>query len=193
MTITRDDIIQHAIRILNERGLDKLSMREIAKHLDIKAASLYWHVKNKDELLALIAERISQRLTLDHDTGSAREQITQVLHAYRQALLEVRDSVKIFNLTPPTTPARMTLITTMLSRLEQLGVQADTLIVSANLLNNYVLAFVADELRWKAELPEGPQTLFGYPYTPDFDEQFRYGLEVLLSGLEVNNRAGRSG
>ena len=53
-----------AIAVMDREGVDGLSMRRVAEELDTGAASLYWHVKNKDELLQLIFERTAQEVTL---------------------------------------------------------------------------------------------------------------------------------
>src|SRR5580765_1801237 len=62
--ITREAIVEAALAVLDRDGVDGLSMRRVAEELDTGAASLYWHVKNKDELLQLIFERTTQEVTL---------------------------------------------------------------------------------------------------------------------------------
>ena len=56
--LTRDAIIQEAINLLREEGLDQFSLRKVAARLHVKAPSLYWHVSDKADLLALVAEFI---------------------------------------------------------------------------------------------------------------------------------------
>ncbi|MBS2535088.1 TetR/AcrR family transcriptional regulator C-terminal domain-containing protein [Catenulispora sp. NF23] len=51
MKLERQAIIDTAIALLDEVGLDKLSMRRLAKEFDVQAPALYWHFKNKQELL----------------------------------------------------------------------------------------------------------------------------------------------
>jgi TetR/AcrR family tetracycline transcriptional repressor len=55
MAVTRDDVIQTAIQLLNEVGLDGLTLRRLATELGISAPTLYWHVKDKRELLDLMS------------------------------------------------------------------------------------------------------------------------------------------
>lgn len=59
--LNKDTIIEVAIKILNTDGLNKLSMRSLADKLEIKASSLYWYFKNKDEVLLYISEYICQK------------------------------------------------------------------------------------------------------------------------------------
>ncbi|MCG6859337.1 MAG: TetR/AcrR family transcriptional regulator C-terminal domain-containing protein [Salaquimonas sp.] len=58
MALTRDEVVAAAIRLLDEEGLSGLTLRRLAKELGISAPTLYWHVKDKRELLDLMAERI---------------------------------------------------------------------------------------------------------------------------------------
>src|SRR6266700_1708933 len=53
-----DQIVQAALQLLGEVGLDGLTMRRLAERLNIKAASLYWHVRDKEELIVLLANEI---------------------------------------------------------------------------------------------------------------------------------------
>lgn len=56
--ITKAGAAQAALEIIDDQGLDKLSLQVLAKHLGVKAPSLYYHFKNKAELLASIAKMI---------------------------------------------------------------------------------------------------------------------------------------
>jgi len=56
--LTRDRLVEAALGLINEEGLDGLSMRALAERLEVKAASLYWHVRDRGELLELLAESI---------------------------------------------------------------------------------------------------------------------------------------
>ena len=57
--LNQAQIVRAALVLLDEIGLDALTMRRLAEHLGVKAASLYRHVHNKDELLALLGDEIS--------------------------------------------------------------------------------------------------------------------------------------
>jgi len=58
MKLTKEKIVIEAIALLNEEGLQKVTLRNLADRLSIKAPSLFWHIKNKDELLALVDESV---------------------------------------------------------------------------------------------------------------------------------------
>ena len=56
--VTRERLVKAALALVNEEGLEGLSMRALADRLEVKAASLYWHVRDRRELLDLVAESI---------------------------------------------------------------------------------------------------------------------------------------
>ena len=56
--LSRARLVAEALGLVQEDGLEALSMRGLADRLHVKAASLYWHVRDRRELLELLAESI---------------------------------------------------------------------------------------------------------------------------------------
>ncbi|GAA5029402.1 TetR/AcrR family transcriptional regulator [Actinopolymorpha pittospori] len=63
-TLTRDQIVRAAVDLLDAEGLEGLNMRALGKRLDSAATAVYWHVKNKDNLVLLAADHVWSELTL---------------------------------------------------------------------------------------------------------------------------------
>jgi TetR/AcrR family tetracycline transcriptional repressor len=61
MAIEKRLIVQKALEILNRDGLEGVTLRRLANELDIKAASIYWHIPNKAELLDEMANAILEK------------------------------------------------------------------------------------------------------------------------------------
>ncbi len=59
----KSEIIQIAAKLFRERGYNAVSMRDIAKSLNIKAASLYNHIQSKQEILMLLVINIAEEFT----------------------------------------------------------------------------------------------------------------------------------
>jgi TetR/AcrR family tetracycline transcriptional repressor len=55
-------ILETVLDILDHEGDAGLSLRAIAARLDVKAASLYYHVRNKDALLQALADQVAHEL-----------------------------------------------------------------------------------------------------------------------------------
>ncbi len=97
MALTRNDIVAEAILLLNEEGLAKLSLRKLAARLNISAPTLYWHVKDKRELLDLMVEKIFADYREKHPPVQKpplpwHERIAWFMRMRYLALIEVRDA-----------------------------------------------------------------------------------------------------
>ena len=61
MAYRRSDVVARAIAVLDETGLEALSMRRLAADLGVQAGALYHHFDNKAALLAAVADEILHR------------------------------------------------------------------------------------------------------------------------------------
>ncbi|MHB9293087.1 hypothetical protein Holit_02206 [Hollandina sp. SP2] len=189
MEISPEAIVREALGILNRDGLEKLSMRALAAALGIKAPALYWHIKNKQDLMDQIAETMSAEMLPSCGLSDARKYLFEAVRLYRQKLLKVRDSVEVFMGSPPSTPVRCELIKNMMISLLHTGIKEKYCLVASHMLNNYVLSFVADEVIFKANPAGQPvfiDTILGTDYEKmSFDEQFECGLNILFAGFKI--------
>lgn len=86
--LTHDSIVQVAAEILEEGGLDALTMRSVAQRLGAQPMSLYRYIATKDELLLGVAELLLADIELPDTEGLGwRETITEVTHAVHRAFL----------------------------------------------------------------------------------------------------------
>jgi TetR/AcrR family tetracycline transcriptional repressor len=94
--ITREAIVDAAMRVLDAEGVDGLRMRRIADDLGTGAASLYWHVGSKDGLLDLLLDHVIGEMEVpDPDPERWQEQLKEVARAMRATILRHRDIVRI--------------------------------------------------------------------------------------------------
>ncbi|WP_189237543.1 TetR/AcrR family transcriptional regulator C-terminal domain-containing protein [Planomonospora parontospora] len=84
-TLTKEQIVRTAIELLDDEGLDGLNMRSLGKRLGAAATAVYWHVKNKDDLILLAGDRVWDEIDLpDPDAAGWRAAATAMatgLHA----------------------------------------------------------------------------------------------------------------
>lgn len=86
--LTREAVVDAAIRIVETDGIRALSMRKLAAALGVKPASIYWHVGNRAQLVDAIDDRLAQEFQVVlPETGTPREQLRAVSHALRRTLL----------------------------------------------------------------------------------------------------------
>ncbi len=67
--ITRDAVVAEAVRLLDEQGVDGLTMRKLGKALHVSAPTLYWHVRDREELLDLAYDSIFGELPTSDETS----------------------------------------------------------------------------------------------------------------------------
>lgn len=87
MRNTRADVVDAALRVLDDHGLEFCSMRRVAAALDVQPSALYHHVPNKQSLLALMADEIVRTVTGEDPAGLCR--------SLRRALLSIRDGADV--------------------------------------------------------------------------------------------------
>ena len=92
--LTRGRIVEAGLRILDSWGLGDLSMRRIADELGVKAGALYYHMPNKQSLLAGIADVILSPVAVP-DSAVTEEWLRSWSHSLRGALLTHRDGAEL--------------------------------------------------------------------------------------------------
>src|SRR5947209_18421290 len=109
-------IVRAALDLLDEVGFDGLTMRNLAKKLGVQAASLYWHVRSKQDLLSLVAEEICAQMHEPDRTLSWKKQLEAMANEYRGVLLAHRDAARVLASSGgPSGPRRL--------RLNEIGVR----------------------------------------------------------------------
>jgi len=99
MALSRQQVVAEALRLVDDRGLDALSLRVLAARLGVQAPTLYWYVKNKSELLDAAADAVMDDAISATPTPSpgadGRAWLLDALVALRAALLRHRDGARI--------------------------------------------------------------------------------------------------
>lgn len=205
MAVTRDQLVDAAIDVLDESGLAGLTLRQVAARLGVQAPALYWHVRSKRELLDLMAEAIVARAvpTGRHEPAPGQDWsqwLSERIQAIYQSLLAHPDSAQVIAGNRPTW--------TTLPQIEQLlgilvragfppGEALQALLALGNLVTGCVLEEQASASRpaspeldeaMRAELanPEGRFPLLAAAARaadPTGPESFRYALRLMMAGL----------
>jgi TetR/AcrR family tetracycline transcriptional repressor len=202
-------IVQAALALLDEVGFDGLTMRNLAKKLGIQAASLYWHVRSKQDLLSLLAEEICAPMREPDRTLPWQNQLEAMAKEYRQVLLAHRDAAQVLASSGgPAGPKRLRLTELGLRTLLDAGFSQRDAAYAGMLFNDFVIMSVLEETRyanleaegvsedsssdvqhWVESLPpnEYPSVvaLADYLTEIDGDDRFRFGVELLRNGLET--------
>ncbi len=93
--LSRDRLVEAALGLVQEEGLEGLSMRGLADRLNVKAASLYWHVRDRGELMELLAEAILDSVPRPRTGGSWRASVAAICSALGRRVAAQRDAPRI--------------------------------------------------------------------------------------------------
>ncbi|MEV4611032.1 TetR/AcrR family transcriptional regulator C-terminal domain-containing protein [Kitasatospora sp. NPDC049258] len=206
--LSRETIAQAALRVLEREGIDGLSMRKVGAEVGVQAASLYWHVRNKEQLLDLLTDALMADAVPPPRTGHWRDQLRAYCELHRQYLLGKRDAAKVAAGRLAPGPHILRLMEDQLGRLREAGFSAADAALTSHLLGVYVQGFVLQEQaplsateamgagRRAAATAVGDQfralpeaefphlvALAGDLTEPTMDDRFAFGLERLLDGL----------
>lgn len=107
MAIDREHIVEQALQLLNEVGIDKFTTRKLAERLGAAQPALYWHFRNKSGLLdamnsAMLARYHTRRLPNPGEDWAAFTLANA--RSMRQTLLTVRDGARLTAGTRPSVP-----------------------------------------------------------------------------------------
>ncbi|TAK01299.1 MAG: TetR/AcrR family transcriptional regulator [Chloroflexota bacterium] len=204
-TLNRDRVLRTAMAVADERGIETLTMRELAGRLGIEAASLYNHVSGKDDLLAGMADLVIAEIDLpSEDSGwreamrrramSARELFER--HGWAAALIDTRMQAQ---------PSGLAYADRVLGTLLRVGLSPAVAGNAFLVLDSYIYGYerqrtilsrddggdstdtaqeVGDAIPPGA-FPALAAVAAAYAKQPfDEDAGFAFGLELLLDGIE---------
>jgi TetR/AcrR family tetracycline transcriptional repressor len=203
--LTRDDLVRAALELLDEAGMDGLTMRNLAQRLGVQAASLYNHIRDKRDVLTLVADAIAGAVPRPDPSLDWREALEAMAGDYRRVLLAHGDGARVLTVTPPLGPRRLRVMDDVLGVLRRAGLSDQDVGDAGWVFNTYVTGFVLDEqmqmvtgdlearaaevATWFRHLPAErfPNIVaVAEPLLDNAnDRRFTFGLELLLDGLEA--------
>jgi len=93
--LTRERLVAAALDLIKDEGLEGLSMRALADRLEVRAASLYWHVRDRRELLELLAESILEAVRPWRGKSGWRSAVSGATAALQEAVDRQKDADRI--------------------------------------------------------------------------------------------------
>lgn len=89
----RETIVQEALALLNEVGIDGVTTRKLGERLGVKSASLYWHFKDKRDLLDAMS--LAMLEPGEPPRGEWRDWLFTQARGFRRDLLSYRDGARV--------------------------------------------------------------------------------------------------
>ena len=129
-------------------------MRKLAQELDVGTASLYWHVRDKEELLGLLLDRIvGESEVPDPDPENWQEQVKELGRENRRLLQRHRDAAQISLGRIPVGPHSMPVLERNLAVLVAAGLPPRVVALAADMFALYVGGFAFEESMRDASRP----------------------------------------
>lgn len=205
--LDREAVVAAALGLLSREGFEGLTLRRLAKELRVQAPALYWHFKNKQELLDEMATQVYREGFRSLGLPSAelpwQEWCRQLAVAERQLLLRYPEGARIFSGTYLTDPAMYAPMEASLHKLAADGFSLPAAVCALSTIHCYVVGFTIEEQAvWpkpgsqdERYLPDKRAARLDpgqFPLTLKAGEEmflspgrrFETGLEAILRGLE---------
>lgn len=211
--LSRARIVEAALRILDAEQLSAVTMRRVAAELATGPASLYAHVANKDELHALMFDRIAGEIELPvPDPDVWMEQAKGIVRSMRDVMLSKPGIAAVAVAQIPLGPETLRVSEGLIGVLRAGGLSDQVIGYATDLLPLYATAIaqeaavrdwgdpdeataaeMLEELRgFFASLPADrfPNILsmVGALTEGNGDERFEFGLDILIGGLAAYGR-----
>lgn len=146
MKIVKEDVVTKALELLDEVGLEGLTMRKLADALKIQAPSLYWHFANKSALLDGMADALLEHVGRGVSRGEQWEdRLCQIAGELRLALLSRRDASRVFAGTYPISENILRVGSLIHECLLDAGMDDRRASWSVFILSHYVIGFSIEE------------------------------------------------
>lgn len=203
--LTRARIVQAAIALLDEEGMERLTMRHLAERLKVGATTLYWHVATKGDVIDLAVDAIFGEVPVpDHRSENPRDDIATLVHHWRHAMLRHPWAATVPSRQRPLMgPSFLAWMEFLQSALLRAGLTDKRLNAATWAFYNHVmgatatqssLQLSAEETRMGQEYLESRRDEFptvatyNYIADDDWDASFAVGLEFLLDGIEAQTK-----
>ena len=212
--LTRDRVVEAALQVMDTEGLDAVTMRRVARELGVEAMSLYNHVHDKEDLLDGVVEQVLGQFRFAEDSGDWVENGRAAAREWRRVLNEHPHVITLFaeRNKPVGSVASIAPMEHAMGILRSAGFSPKETAEAFHALGGYIFGFVlmetgqmfgghaggdqASPAQMMASLPSLeslPNFAEVFPHLCDgsADEQFEFGLDLLLLGLraKLNSRA----
>jgi AcrR family transcriptional regulator len=205
--LSKELIVDVAMRQMKSQGLDKLTMRSIAWELDTGPASLYVHVRNTAELHGLLLDRILEGIDLEGAGGSWRERIDAILRQYVAVLMDNPEFARSALCVKPSGRHSLAVLERLLALMAEGGVPPRQAAWGVDLLLLWATAGATehsadspdqpDEAQW-GMLRMGMATPEAYPQIAALgldlvsgtgEQRSQWAIDALLTGISGTPRA----
>jgi AcrR family transcriptional regulator len=205
LPLSRDRILDAALDLADETGIESLTMRKLGQALGFEAMSLYNHVANKDDVLDGILDLVLEESEMPSPAGDWDTAIRSSAISVHQALRRHPWGCNLLMAPARIRPARLRYMDSLLGRLREAGFSAETTYHAYHVLDAHIFGFslwqanhsytaakVSDLVAQFTRMIPADE----YPYLHEHGRQhltdgplhdvsaFEFGLDFIIDGLK---------
>ena len=204
--LSRERVLRAAVAHADAGGLEALSMRKLAEMLDVAPMALYRHIANKDDLIDAMVDVVFAEIGVPSGGGDWKSAMRRRAIAVHDALARHRWAIGLMESRRNPGPANLRHHDAVIGRLRAAGFSMAMAAHAYSLLDGYIYGFaltrmnlpfkteeeVADVARTlmepfpAGEYPNLVEFITEHAMKPGYDygDEFEYGLDLILDGLE---------
>ena len=206
--LSREQVLQVALALADEHGAAGLTMRKLARELGVEAMSLYNHVASKDDLLDGMIDIVFGEIELPPTDVDWKTALRKRAVSTRDALARHRWAIGLMEGRASHGPANLSLHNAVLGCLRGAGFSIEMTVHAYSVQDAYIYGFALQErdmasesatdfaAEAKRQMVDYAEALAEYPHLVevvggyvakagyDYESEFRFGLDVILDGLE---------
>ena len=210
MALDRSKMVSAGLKLLNETGLDGLTLRRLAAEMGVQAPAIYWHFSSKQQLLDHMATAVLAEAAQETAIAPGRRWDRWAIdhgRRLRRLFLRYRDGAKMISGTRLMDNTLYAPLETSLRFLAKAGFTPSQSIVALSTLYSYVVGFVIEEQaicplpgerdefydpEARARRMEGQSLTLskkaGRQLFVNFDRRFDAGLRLIVRGMMAERK-----
>ena len=204
--LTRERVLQAAIKLADQGGLESFSMRKLGQELGVEAMALYYHFKNKDEVLDNMIDLVFSEIDLLPSGADWKTAMRQRAISAREVLSRHRWAIGLMESRTNPGPANLRHHDAVIGCLRAAGFDMEMAAHAYALLDSYLYGFALTKMNLPFESAEEAAEMAQRMIQPflldeysnllemltehvmkpgyEYGDEFAFGLDLILDGLE---------
>lgn len=204
--LSRQRVVQAAIQHADSAGLDALTMRQVAGMLQVAPMALYRHVANRDDLIDAMVDVLFSEIALPRGGADWKTAMRDRALSLRDVLARHRWAIGLMESRRRPGPANLRHHDAVIGKLRSAGFEIAMVAHAYSILDGYIYGYALTKMNIPFDTPDEMAAMAQDMFEPfpandypnlaefvtdhvmkpgyDYGEEFEYGLDLILNGLE---------
>ena len=210
--LSRERVLRAALVLADEGGIDALTMRRLGERLQVEAMSLYNHIAGKDDILDGIVDLVFSEIVVPSGSLDWKKAMRERAISARDALMRHPWATSLMQSRTKPGPATLRHHDSVIGSLRNAGFSVDMAAHAFSVMDGYIYGFAMQQMNLPShsseesaalaenilrelparEYPHLAEMIVEHALKPGYDyaEEFEFGLDLILDGLENRRRSG---